>query len=128
MAEAVERNDLTDFYQRKKVREPLRLNWRLWTIFQAQLTVGESENVPDDVRTNMLTLCKFVDKHTVSALTDPTPEKVSVLVDMNRNIASGLLASVEATAQASEQGGEGDQAADVVREQAEAISRINAQV
>lgn len=67
----------------------LRLNWRLWTIFQAELTVERSE-VPQDIRVNMLTLCKFVDKHTVGALANPTPEALAVLIEINRNIAAGL--------------------------------------
>ncbi len=67
----------------------LRLNWRLWTIFQSELTLEHSE-VPNDLRINMLTLCKFVDKHTVGALAKPTPEALAVLIDINRNIAAGL--------------------------------------
>ncbi|PIW30322.1 MAG: hypothetical protein COW30_02600 [Rhodospirillales bacterium CG15_BIG_FIL_POST_REV_8_21_14_020_66_15] len=67
----------------------LRLNWRLWTIFQAELTTERSD-VPDEIRVNMLTLCKFVDKHTVGALVNPTPEAITVLIDINRNIAAGL--------------------------------------
>jgi len=67
----------------------LRLNWRLWTIFQAELTTERSD-VPEDLRINMLTLCKFVDKHTVGALVNPTPEAMTVLIDINRNIAAGL--------------------------------------
>lgn len=67
----------------------LRLNWRLWTIFQSELTLEHSE-LPSDLRINMLTLCKFVDKHTVGALAKPTPEALAVLIDINRNIAAGL--------------------------------------
>lgn len=67
----------------------LRLNWRLWTIFQAELTTERSD-VPEDLRINMLTLCKFVDKHTVGALVNPTPEAITILIDINRNIAAGL--------------------------------------
>jgi len=67
----------------------LRLNWRLWTIFQSELTVERTE-VPEEIRINMLTLCKFVDKHTVGALVNPTPEALTVLIDINRNIAAGL--------------------------------------
>ena len=67
----------------------LRLNWRLWTIFQAELTTERAE-MPEEIRINMLTLCKFVDKHTVGALVNPKPEAMTVLIDINRNIAAGL--------------------------------------
>ncbi len=72
------------------MREALRLNWRLWTIFQVELTGGES-TIPEELRLNMLNLCKYVDQHTVGALADPTTKKVEVLVNINRDIAGGLL-------------------------------------
>lgn len=71
-------------------KNALRLNWRLWTIFQAELT-QDRPDMDRDLQINMLTLCQFVDKHTVGALLKPTAEALSVLIDINRNIASGLL-------------------------------------
>lgn len=83
-------DDASDPKNTKNARKAaLRLNWRLWTIFQAELTTERSE-LPDEIRVNMLTLCKFVDKHTVGALVNPTPESMTVLIDINRNIAAGL--------------------------------------
>ena len=80
---------------RDAMREALRLNWRLWTIFQADLTVAlETQDQPTDVLVNMLTLCQFVDKHTVAVLGEPTPERLQVLIDINRNIAAGLRDSL----------------------------------
>ena len=76
------------------LREALRLNWRLWTLFQANLSLEECQ-VPDEVRGNMLSLCNFVDKRTVQVLPQPTQESIKVLVDINRNIASGLMASAQ---------------------------------
>ncbi len=76
------------------MRDALRLNWRLWTIFQAELTAGTS-NVTEDVRINMLTLCKYIDQHTVDAIPFPTEEKIAVLVEINRNIANGMLESMD---------------------------------
>lgn len=71
-------------------RKALRLNWRLWTIFQAELTL-DSSPVPEEIRLNILTLCNFVDKHTVACLADPIADKLAVLIDINRNIAAGLM-------------------------------------
>lgn len=102
MAVAVEHADTTNIKDRNKVRDALRLNWRLWTIFQAELAVGENNQMPEEIRVNMLTLCKFVDSQTVETLKDPTPEKVATLIDINRNIASGLLASLNQDEEAEE--------------------------
>jgi flagellar biosynthesis activator protein FlaF len=78
-------------------KKALRLNWRLWTIFQAELTQDRPDLDPE-IRRNMLTLCQFIDKHTVGALFKPTAEALSTLIDINRNIASGLLNMPEAPA------------------------------
>ena len=80
---------------RNKVRDAIRLNWRLWTIFQAEMSVDDQGAVPDEIRVNMLTLCKFVDQHTVETLKDPAPERISTLIEINRNIAAGLLESLK---------------------------------
>ncbi|PCI42460.1 MAG: hypothetical protein COB46_00290 [Rhodospirillaceae bacterium] len=91
MADAVKDGIPEEIKDRNKVRDSLRLNWKLWTIFQAELTISENADLPDEVRQNMLTLCKFVDQHTAEILSKPTPEAIITLIDINRNIASGLL-------------------------------------
>lgn len=93
MATAIEHCNMEDMKQRNKVRDTVRLNWRLWTLFQAQLTVGDVE-VPEDLRNNMLTLAKFVDNHTVETMKTLHADKIAILIDINRNIASGHLDSL----------------------------------
>ena len=75
---------------RGALREAARLNWRLWTIFQAELAAPECP-LPPEIRSNMLSLCNFVDKRTVAVLAEPKPELVEVLINVNRQIAAGLL-------------------------------------
>lgn len=74
--------------------ETVRLNWRLWTIFQSDLSEPECD-LPQELRQNMLRLCNFVDKRTVEILADPKPQMLDVLININRNIAAGLLAQGE---------------------------------
>lgn len=68
----------------------VRLNWRLWTIFQAELTSPEC-TVPLDIRHNVLSLCNFVDKRSVAIIADPTPDKANILISINRELAGGLF-------------------------------------
>lgn len=75
---------------RDAYRAALRLNWRLWTIIQADVASEESE-LPDEIRQNILSLSVFIDRHTVNALAEPAGRKLRVLIDINRNIAAGLL-------------------------------------
>ena len=89
MAMAASRDDITS------IREALRLNWRLWTIFQADLTVALETDPTNEVTVNMLTLCQFVDRHTVESLASPTKDKLEILINLNRQIAAGLKESLE---------------------------------
>lgn len=104
MAAALEAGPLDQPDIRKALRDSLRLNWRLWTIFQSELSADDCP-VPLEIRQNMLSLCNFVDSHTVQTMAEPTPEKVAILIEMNRNIATGLLESLQAAVQAQEAAG-----------------------
>jgi flagellar protein FlaF len=92
MAVSIGGGDPGDKETRRNMKAAVRLNWRLWTIFQAELTRDDSP-LPADLRVNMLTLCQFVDRHTISCLAEPTPEKLRALIDVNRHIGSGLMGS-----------------------------------
>lgn len=97
IAAVVQFGDLTKPEDKKKVREALRLNLRIWTIIQAEQTIQEAEGKAaelSDLRRNILTLCKFIDQHTMSTMIEPTVERLVVLININRNIAAGLLGSV----------------------------------
>lgn len=74
--------------------DAMRLNWRLWTLFQAELAGGDTQ-LPPQVRQNMLSLCNFVDKTTVEIIADPVPQKADILVAINRQLAAGLFAAPE---------------------------------
>lgn len=71
-------------------RASLRLNWRLWTIIQSDIASDENP-LPSEIKANIMSLSIFIDKHTVGALAEPDTRKLGVLIDINRNIASGLM-------------------------------------
>jgi len=71
-------------------RAALRRNWRLWTIFQANL-VDPACQIPGEVRANLLGLSNFIDRQTAELLAAPDPAKVEILVNINRQISEGLL-------------------------------------
>ena len=62
--------------------------------FQTELSL-EDGPVPTEIRESMLNLCNFVDRHTVDTINAPTPEKIATLIEINRNIANGLLTSLQ---------------------------------
>ena len=75
---------------REKMLDAVRLNWRLWTIIQAEQADPDCQT-PRSIREGLLNLSNFVDKRSVDLLAVPTAEKLEVLININRNIAAGLL-------------------------------------
>ena len=74
---------------RDEMLSAVRVNWRLWTILQAEL-LDPNCLVPDDLRSNILSLAQFVDKHTLEVIAAPAPQKLDVLISINRELAGGL--------------------------------------
>jgi flagellar protein FlaF len=70
--------------------QAVRVNWRLWTIFQAALLDPDCP-LPIEIRNNILSLSNFVDKYTAGIIAEPKPEKLDVLIRVNREIAGGLM-------------------------------------
>jgi len=75
-------------------RTALRLNWRLWTIIQCDVASPENP-LPPELKSNIISLSVFVDRQTLSALSDPSAAKLNSLIDINRNIAAGLMTRPE---------------------------------
>ena len=73
----------------KRLNEALRHNLRLWTLFQAELARPDHE-MQVELRVRLLKLCAFIDRRTFELLVRPDPEKVAVLININRHVASGL--------------------------------------
>jgi flagellar biosynthesis activator protein FlaF len=71
------------------LREALRLNQRLWSIFQAALSEPDCP-LPKDVRDNVLALSIMIDRHVMARLGDLDGSKIGPILDINRAIAEGL--------------------------------------
>ncbi len=68
----------------------LKFNQLLWTIIQADI-VDKANQLPAQLKANILSLSIFVDKQTVKALSDTDAEHLDVLININKNLAEGLL-------------------------------------
>ncbi|VAW11462.1 hypothetical protein MNBD_ALPHA09-712 [hydrothermal vent metagenome] len=76
--------------------EALHYNRKLWTIFATSVTNPDSP-LPKPVRENIASLAVFIFNRTLEAETAPAPDKLSALIDINRQIAAGLRASTAAS-------------------------------
>jgi flagellar protein FlaF len=68
----------------------LLYNRKLWTLFMTSVT---DENSPLDktIRQNVANLGLFVMKQTMAITSDPQPEQFAPLININRQIAAGLM-------------------------------------
>lgn len=82
----------------------LRFNHLLWTIIQADLT-DPANQLPDEIKANVMSLSIFVDKQTTKALRSSEPRELDILITINRNLAAGLRTNA-ATTQAGVTGAE----------------------
>lgn len=71
----------------------VRLNWKLWTIIQADV-LDEESLLSLEIRQSLLDLSNFIDKHTIGIIASPEAEKLPILIDINKNIAAGLFDSM----------------------------------
>lgn len=67
-----------------------RLNWRIWTIIQSELVDPDCQ-VPKEIRENLLNLSNFIDKRSADVIAAPDPNKLQVLININRQIGAGLM-------------------------------------
>jgi flagellar biosynthesis activator protein FlaF len=72
-----------------RMHDALLFNRRLWAIF---LSAVESNDNPQplEIRQNIANISVFVLKQTLEMQTNPEPQKLISLIEINRNIAAGL--------------------------------------
>jgi len=74
------------------IDDMLRYNRQIWMLFYDTALENPEGDRPDDLRSNILNLANFVFKHSLDILADPKKEKFNILIEINREIAAGLMA------------------------------------
>ena len=77
--------------ERAELGAALAFNRKLWTVFLGSVT-GEQSELPKSLRENIANLGLFVMKQTMSIQAEPAANKLTVLININREIAAGLRA------------------------------------
>ena|ERR1700730_16198350 len=75
---------------RSNLDDALLYNRKLWTIFLTSVT-SPDHLLPAPIRQNVANLGLFVIKQTLSMMTKPRREQLSSLININRELAAGLL-------------------------------------
>lgn len=73
------------------LHDALLFNRRLWSILLTAATSSDNP-LPVPIRQNVANLGVFVLKQTMTVMTDPRPENLRSLININREIAAGLMA------------------------------------
>lgn len=68
----------------------LTYNRKLWMLF-FDTAIENPDERPVDLRNNIVNLCNFIFKRSLNILSEPSKEKLTVLIDINRQIAAGLM-------------------------------------
>jgi flagellar protein FlaF len=77
------------------LQEAIHFNQKVWSLFQAELSSPDNP-LPKKLREDILSLSLFIDKQVFQIQAFPDPEKLTIIIDINRNIAAGLLTRPEA--------------------------------
>lgn len=77
-----------------KLQEALKYNQMIWSIFQGDL-LEPSNPLPTSLKQQLLSLSSFVDKRIFDLMAYPDSEKITILININMNIAAGLKESAQ---------------------------------
>jgi flagellar protein FlaF len=75
--------------RRAELDDALTFNRKLWTVLVTSATDAESP-LPPAVKNGIANLALFVFNRTLTIASEPTPDKLAVLVNINREVAAGL--------------------------------------
>jgi len=78
----------------EQLTEAIKFNQKVWSFFQAELSDPENP-LPKNLREDILNLSIFIDKRLYEILAFPDPEKLSIVIDINFNLAAGLRTKPE---------------------------------
>ena len=88
--QAVQENWNSDTGLKAKLDDALLYNRKLWSVFVGDMA-DSSHPMPRELRQNFLNIGLFVMNHTVAVMSNPRPERLGSLININREIAAGLL-------------------------------------
>jgi flagellar protein FlaF len=72
-----------------KLDVALKFNQRIWSILQGELA-REDNPLPKKLKIDLLSLSAFIDRRIFEIMAYPSPEKLTIIIDINNNIAAGL--------------------------------------
>lgn len=78
--------------RRGELEDALTNNRKLWTVLVTGATDGANP-LNNATKSAIASLAVFIFNHTISLMIDPQPQRLQVLININKEIAAGLRAS-----------------------------------
>lgn len=75
----------------EELNDVLTYNRQIWMMFVDTAIEDKNPDRPNELRSNIANLGLFIFNHTIDIQSDPRKEKLDVLIQINRDIASGLM-------------------------------------
>jgi flagellar protein FlaF len=75
------------------LEETLKYNRQIWMLFYDTAMENPEGDRPNDLRSNILNLANFIFKREVEILGKPQKEKLNILININREVAAGLMSN-----------------------------------
>ena len=91
LIECCERWD--DCERQQLLKDALKYNQKLWTIFQKSLTAKDNP-LPKDLKINVMKLGVFIDRQIFLIIAEPSLDKIRSIIDINLSLAKGLSVKV----------------------------------
>ena len=73
------------------IESTLKYNRQIWMMFYDTALENPEQNRPNDLRSNIINLANFIFKREMEIISDPTKQKFDVLININKEIAAGLM-------------------------------------
>ena len=77
------------------LEESLKYNRQIWMLFYDTALENPEEDRPAELRSNIINLANFIFKREVEILSKPEKQKLDILININREIAAGLMDQVK---------------------------------
>ncbi|NMC73422.1 MAG: flagellar biosynthesis regulator FlaF [Geobacteraceae bacterium] len=78
----------------RRLDEAVKFNQKIWSFFQSELSMPDNP-LPKNLREDILNLSLFLDKRLFEVMACPDPEKLTIAININLNLAAGLMKQPE---------------------------------
>jgi len=87
--------DNWDDRPKELLEDVLTYNRQIWMLFYDTALENKGDGHTNDLRSNIVNLANFIFKRELEIISNPQKEKLDILINLNREIAAGLMVNNE---------------------------------